>query len=217
MAKPLSKKEVKQTAQKVTMLKQVQICAQSALDNEQDVKRHKISSGTENSLYIAICNAFPVLKTPEDVINAKNMVYDMHYETSEGTRQYGRKGATVKEFPKQRIEAPRTVANVFTLLLKAVSPITYTKDEKGKKHETKFGYADFLDSKGLHAYPLLNSEKEGEDGLKKIVNDKEKCPSRNKRNALIALRQQKLDDEKADNKEALKLTDDEYEVYVKSL
>ena len=46
MAKPLSKKEVKQTAQKVTMLKQVQICAQSALDNEQDVKRHKISSGT---------------------------------------------------------------------------------------------------------------------------------------------------------------------------
>ena len=69
----------------------------------------------------------------------------------------------------------------------------------------------------MHAYPLLNSEKDGEDGLKKIVNDKEKCPSRNKRNALIALRQQKLDDEKAKNKEALKMTDDDYEVYVKSL
>jgi|TARA_R100001460_G_scaffold4169_2_gene12052 hypothetical protein len=214
MAKPLSKKEVKQTAQKVTNLKQVQICAQSALDNEQDVKRHKASMGTENSLYIAILNAFPNLKTPEDVLNAKNKVYDLHYETSEGTRQWGRKGATVKEFPKQRIEAPRGVANVFTLLNKAVSPIVYSKDGKD---EVKFGYADFLDSKGLHAYPLLNSEKDGEDGLKKIVNDKEKCPSRNKRNALIALRQQKLDDEKAKNKEALKMTDDDYEVYVKSL
>ena len=214
MAKPLSKKEVKQTAQKITTLKQVQICGQSALDNERDVARHKTSMGTENSIYIAILNAFPNLRTPEDVQNAKDIIYDMHYETSEGTRQWGRKGATVKEFPKQRIEAPRVVANIFTFLFKAVSPIIYSKDGKT---EVKFGYADFLDPKGLHAYPLLNKEDDGEDGLKKIVNDKEKCPSRNKRNSLIALRQKKLDDEKAKNKEALKLSDDEYEVYVKSL
>jgi len=218
MAKLAKQETPKEVAQKVSLLKTVQICAQSALDNENDIQMHKISSGTENSLYRAILDAFPVLKTREDVQRAKVVVYDFHYDTPQGTRQLGRKGATVKEFPKLRTEAPRYVANIFTQLLEAVSPITYTTDEKGNQHEVKFGYADFLDKRGLHAYPLFNKDsKDGEDGLKKIVKDKKNCPNRNDRNALIALRQQKLDDEKARNKEAFKLNDNGYAKYVKSL
>jgi len=204
-AKQLAPKVI---AQKISTLKQAQICIQSALDNEADINKHKMSSGTENSMYISILNAFPKLKTVEDVQLAKDKIYDMYYETAEGTRQLGRKGATVKEFPKQRLEAPRYLANICTKLFVAVRP---NEDDKGGK----FGFAEWLDPKGLHAYPLFNKEdKDGVDGLKKIVKDKEIDPSRNQRNLDEARYKQYQEQQVAELKEERKGSDEDFTAFV---
>jgi len=214
MAKLAKQETPKEVAKKVSLLKMVQISIQSALDNEQEVNAHRQSMGTENYIFQVIKNAVPLLKTADNVIDARNMIYDLSYKTPDGIRSLGRKGATCKEFPKLRYPAPRVFSNLVTLLLKAVSSCKYVKDEKGIEHEVKFGYSEFLNPKGLHAYDVINSDDKKVKGLKRLIKDKENCPDRNIRNKAKAIRQSWLDKDKAENKEKSKLSDVDYLAWV---